>query len=68
MLNQFKKYTSGPPQLTPTFTNTDVTQVLQLGYSKPVATFALEACNGDVPKACEMLVEYGLVSVVTLLL
>jgi len=57
---QLKKYAS-IPQPKHAFTGAAVKQVVELGCSKAVAVFALEACNGDVTKACEMLVEYGLV-------
>ena len=42
------------------YSDADVDKVMQLGYAKNVAVYALEACHGDVNSACNMLLEYGL--------
>jgi len=55
---KLKKYVS-QPKPKHTFTDTDVERVMELGYVKPVAVYALDACNGDVNKACDMLLECG---------
>ena len=57
---QLKKFIS-KPKPKPVFNDADVQRVMELGYSKPVSVYALEACNGDVHKACDMLLEYGFV-------
>ena len=49
------------PKPKPMFTEVEVLQVMQLGYARSVAVYALEACQGDVNKACDLLLEYGLV-------
>jgi len=43
------------------FSDADIQRVMELGYKKHVAVYALEACCGDVNKACDMLLECGLV-------
>jgi len=44
------------------FTEIEVLQVMQLGYTRSVAVQSLKACDGDVNKACNLLLECGLVS------
>ena len=45
----------------PMYTDEDVQKVMQIGYTKAVSIYALEACDGDINKACAMLLEFGLV-------
>ena len=60
---KFKKSATKPqPKLKPMFTELEVMQVMQLGYTRPVAVHALEACEGDANEACNLLLECGLVS------
>ena len=43
----------------PLFTEADVSRLMQLGYTKAVSVYALEACHGNINKACDMLLECG---------
>jgi len=52
---RLKKHLSKPKVL---YEDADVGQLMQLGFSRELAVNALEACNGDVNGACNMLLEY----------
>jgi len=55
LIFRLKKHLSKPKVL---YEDADVCQLMQLGFSKELAVNALEACNGDVNGACNMLLEY----------
>jgi len=60
-LSRLKNYLKPKPNSKPVYSDADVQTVMQLGYSKPAAVYALEAANGDINRACNMLLECGLV-------
>ena len=47
--------------LKPMFTDADVRQLMEIGYTKDISIYALDACHGDMDIACDMLLEFGLV-------
>jgi len=43
----------------PAFSDADIQQLMQIGYTMDVSVYALDACQGDVNKACDLLIECG---------
>ena len=45
----------------PVYSDADVWKLMKLGYTKSASIYALEAFNGDIQQACDMLLDSGLV-------
>ena len=58
-VTQLKKHLS-KPKPKKMYSDADVSQVMQIGYTKDTAVCALESCRGDINRACNMLLEYWL--------
>ena len=58
-VTQLKKHLS-KPKPKKMYSDADVSQVMQIGYTKDAAICALESCRGDINRACSMLLEYWL--------